>query len=144
MSGQQRGPRRHAPGADVGVSEPDAFGRESVDVGRLHPVPGFRVATDRPVGMVVSVDEEDVGTVVFVFPGVILGVRRIQSDRQEEQDGEGDELPGCLHEWLLLSILLFACGPRTLGSIHAGAKSLRLVPIRSASSLSCRHVSSGI
>lgn len=43
------------------MSEPNSFVGERIDVRGLHPIRGFGVATDGPMGLVVGEYEEDVG-----------------------------------------------------------------------------------
>ena len=60
-AGEHGGAGGHAPGAVVGGKEADALFGEAVDVGCFDPGVGFFVATEGAVGVVVGVDEEDVG-----------------------------------------------------------------------------------
>lgn len=60
VAGEQGGARWHAPGADVGCGEADAFFGESVDVGSADPRVSFGVGADGAVGVIVGVDEKDV------------------------------------------------------------------------------------
>ena len=46
VAGEQGGPHGHAPSAHVAIREADAIFREGVDVGGIHPIGRFRVATD--------------------------------------------------------------------------------------------------
>src|SRR5262249_13037147 len=46
LAGEQRGPRRHAPAAEIGPMEAHAVTGQGVDVGRLDPRPGFGIAAD--------------------------------------------------------------------------------------------------
>ncbi len=50
----------HAPGPHVAMGETDSVFCEGVDIWRIHPVGGFRIATYCAVRLVVGEDEEDV------------------------------------------------------------------------------------
>ena len=47
----------------VGVGKTNALLREAIDIRRLHPLVGLRVAADGAMRLVVSVDKQDVGPV---------------------------------------------------------------------------------
>ena len=58
---EQRGARRHAPRAEIAPFEAHAALREAVDVRRFDPVRAGAVAAEGFVGLVVGVDEENIG-----------------------------------------------------------------------------------
>ena len=67
MTGQQRRPRGHTPGTDIGRPKPHSFPRQPVNRGGFHPGIGFGIGAHGSVRMIISVDEQDVGTVIYLF-----------------------------------------------------------------------------
>jgi hypothetical protein len=61
-AGEQTGPRGHAPGAEIRAREADALGGQLVDVWRLDPIGRFGIAAQGLIGLIVGVDEQDVGS----------------------------------------------------------------------------------
>lgn len=59
-SSQHCRPRGHAPGADIRGSKAHTVVRQRIDVRRIHPVKGLRIATHRAMRMIVRVDEQNI------------------------------------------------------------------------------------
>jgi hypothetical protein len=57
---QCRYARRHAPRTSVAMGEYKTFLRQSVNIGSVHPVMGFRVATDTPDALIIGEDVKNV------------------------------------------------------------------------------------
>lgn len=80
VSGEKGSSRGHAPCAVIGGEEPHSLLGQFVDGRRPHPGIGFLVRTDRAVGMIIGVDEQNVGA-----------LRRCSAGRAGGCGGSGEE-----------------------------------------------------